>query len=74
MCAGIVLWLTVVGDNGLYLAGRRMNWLVCNSHEGVAKEMFHYDSRNLASYNASETQLSRNTTLSRSEALKMFQV
>ena len=74
MCADIVSWLTVVGDHGQYLAGQIMNWLVCNSHEDVAKEMFHYDSRGFASYNVSETQLSRNKILSRSEALEMFQV
>ena len=42
----------------------------CNSHDDVAKEMMHYDSRDIVSYNASETQLSRNTIVSRSEALE----
>ena len=74
MCADIVSWLTVVGDHGQNLGGQRMNWLVCNSHEDVAKEIFHCDSRGLASQNACETQLSRNTTLSRREALEMCQV
>ena len=74
MCAVKLLWLTVVGDHGQYLAGQGMNWLVCNSHEDAAKEMFHYDSRGLASYGASETQLSRNIIWSRIEALEMCQV
>ena len=74
MCADIVSWLTVAGDHGQHLVGQRMNWLVCNSHEDVAKEMFHYDSRGLASDNDSETQLRRNTISSRSEALEMCQV
>ena len=49
MCADIVSWLAVVSDHGQHLVGQRMNWLVCNSHEDVAKEMFHYDSRGLDS-------------------------
>ena len=74
MCAETVSWLTVVGDHGQHLVGQRMNWLVCNSHGDVAKKIFHYDPRGFASFNVSETQLSRNTILSRSEALEMCQV